>query len=292
MTSRLGPAALAVLAFLSIPASLPAQEIPAAERALAQGRADESVELYRAQAAERPADAGAHAVLGRTLALADRYGEAATALERAVELGADDVRTLLYLGSALWESGRPEAADPVLARAALTAEGAAAGTGAELLAHHQLGRLRLWSGRPAEAIPPLERALALRPSAGDIALDLARALDGAGRTDDAIAAFRRVIEGAPDSHHARWGLAQALARAGRREEAAEQLRVYRELYDADQERTRRIRRVESLVDLAHARALEGDHDGAVRALEEAVGLDPDDENLRRLLARERLAAGG
>lgn len=284
----LNPAALAVAALLAIPAALPAQEIPAAERALNDGRADDAIALYRAQAAERPADAGAHAILGRTLALADRYGEAATALERAVELGAHDVRTLLYLGSALWESGRSEAADPVLARAAE----AAAGTGAELLAHHQLGRLRLWAGRPAEAIPSLERALALRPSAGDVALDLARALDGAGRTDDAIAAYRRVIEASPDSHHARWGLAQALARAGRRDEAAEQLRVYRELYDADQERTRRIRRVESLVDLAHARALEGDHDGAVRALEEAVGLDPDDQNLRRLLARERLAAGG
>ncbi len=292
MTPLSGPTALAVLALFAIPAALPAQEIPAAEQALSDGRADDAIELYRAQAAERPEDAGAHAILGRTLALADRYGEAATALERAVALGADDVRTLLYLGSALWESGRPEAADPVLARAALTAEAAAAGTGAELLAHHQLGRLRLWAGRPAEAIPSLERALALRPSAGDIALDLARALDRAGRTDDAIAAFRRVIEASPDSHHARWGLAQVLARAGRRDEAAEQLRVYRELYDADQDRTRRIRRVESLVDLAHVRALDGDHAAAVRALEEAVGLDPDDPNLRRLLARERLAAGG
>lgn len=290
MTPLRAPAALAVLALALAPALAPAvaaQEIPAAERALSEGRPDDAIELYRAQAAERPRDAGAHAMLGRTLALADRYGEAATALERAVELGAADVRTLLYLGSALWESGRPEAADPVLARAVESA----AGTGAELLAHHQLGRLRLWAGRPAEAIPSLERALALRPSADDIALDLARALDGAGRTDDAIAAYRRVIDASPDSHHARWGLAQVLARAGRRDEAGEQLRVYRELYDADQERTRRIRRVESLVDLAHARALEGDHAGAAEALEEAVGLDPDDENLRRLLARERLAAG-
>jgi tetratricopeptide (TPR) repeat protein len=284
-----GPAA-ALLAFL-LPAALGAQELPAAERALAEGRTDEAVELYRAAAAERPDDPATLALLGRTLALADRYGEASEVLTRAVERGAGDVRTLLYLGSALWESGDPQAADPVLERAARTAEEVAAGTGAELLARQQLGRLRLWSGRPAEAIHSLERALALRPAAVDLRLDLARALDGAGRTGDAVAAYRRVIELAPDSHHARWGLAQVLARAGRRDEAAEELRVYRELYEADQARTRRIRRIESLVDQARSRALAGDHTGAAEALEAAVALDPDDEELRRLLARERMVAG-
>lgn len=293
---RLGPVCgLALLTLAAAPAPLDAQEHAsgaaaaraAAERALADGRTGEAVEIYRGLAAERPDDPQTQALLGRTLALADRYGEAARVLERAVALGADDVRTLLYLGSALWESGRPEEADGVLERAA----SAAAGTGAELLARHQLGRLRLWAGRPAEAIPALERALELRPAAFDLRLDLARALDGAGRGEAAIAAYRRVIEAAPESHHARWGLAQALARAGRRDEAAEQLRAYRELYEADQERTRRIRRVESLVDQARNRALAGDHAGAAEALEQAVALDPEDDDLRRLLARERLAAG-
>lgn len=288
---RIAPAAVLLLLLGVAPEALHPQEVPAAERALAEGRIDEAVGLYRAALRERPDDAATLALLGRTLALADRYGEAAEVLGRAVERGAGDVRTLLYLGSSLWESGDPEAADPVLERAALAAERAAAGGGAELLARHQLGRLRLWSGRPEQAIPSLERALELRPSAVDLRLDLARALDGAGRADDAIAAYRRVIEAAPDSHHARWGLAQVLARAGRRDEAAEELRVYRRLYDADQDRTRRIRRIESLVDQARARSLEGDHAGAAEALEAAVALDPDDEELRRLLARERLAAG-
>ena len=245
------------------------------------------MEIYRSAAAERPDDPRAQALLGRTLALAERFGEAAQVLGRAVELGAGDVRTLLYLGSALWESGDPAAADPVLERAA----DAAAGTGAELLARNQLGRLRLWAGRPAEAIPSLERALALRPDAVDVRLDLARALDGAGRAEESIAAYRKVIEASPESHHARWGLAQVLARAGRRDEAAEELAAYQRLYAADQERTRRIRRIESLVDLARTRALEGDHAGAAEALEGAVALDPDDEHLRRLLREQRMAAG-
>lgn len=291
--------------------------IAAAERALAAGRAEEAVAVYRALSAERPADVRLQANLGRALALADRYGEAAEVLERAVELGAGDVRTLLFWGSALWESGRPEAADPVLARAMA----AARGTGAEFLAAQQLGRLRLWAGRPEEAVAPLERAVALRPEAADARLDLARALEGAGRSEEALSAFREAVALAPDSHHARWGLAQTLARAGRREDAAEELAVYRRLYEADQERTRRIRRqeealqrgwhlietgrpgeaeavfrgmeegVEPLVGLARARAIQGDPKGAVEALERAVALAPDRRDLRRRLQEARLAAG-
>lgn len=290
----------------------------AAERAVAEGRVEEAVAVYRDLAAERPGDARVLANLGRVLALADRYGEAAELLERAVGMGADDLRTLLFWGSALWESGRPEAAEPVLARAAA----AARGTGAEFLAQHQLGRLRLWAGRPEEAVAPLERAVTLRPGTADARLDLARALDGAGRTEEAIAAFRQVVELAPDSHHARWGLAQALVRAGRREEAARELEVYRELYQADQERTRWIRRqeealqrgwhllesgrpaeaeavfremapgVEALVGLARAAAAQGDAAGAVAALERAVALAPDRQDLRRMLGDARLAAEG
>ena len=113
------PFAVLLLALLALLAgsgavSLHAQESPAAERALAEGRPGEAVEIYRAAAAERPDDPGAQALLGRTLALAERFGEAAEVLERAVELGAGDVRTLLYLGSALWESGDPTAADPTV----------------------------------------------------------------------------------------------------------------------------------------------------------------------------------
>jgi tetratricopeptide (TPR) repeat protein len=204
------------------------------ERALDEGRVEAAVALGRSLAEARPDDPRALALLGRALALSRRFGEAAEALERAVALGAADVRTLLFYGSALWEAGRPEAADPVLARAAE----AATGTGAEFLARQQLGRLRLWFGRPADAIAPLERAVALRPGEADARLDLARALERSGKLPEAIAAFRQVIELAPESHHARWGLAQALRRAGRDQESTAELEAYRRLLAADQERVR------------------------------------------------------
>lgn len=299
-----------------------ARLVAEAERALDEGRAEDAVAVYQRLAAERPDDPRLQAQLGRALSLADRYGEAVEALERAVAGGVRDVRTLLFLGSALWESGRPEAADPVLEQAAA----AARGTGAELIAQHQLGRLRLWAGHPGAAVAPLERAVVLRPEAPDPRLDLARALAGAERTEEAVAAFRAVLERVPDSHHARWGLAQALLRLGRRDEAATELAAYRDLYEASQERTRRFmlqrteidrgwhllgsgrlaeaeavfreliathgEGVEALFGLARAHAAQGDHAAAAEALERAVALAPDRDDLRRVLAQERLAAEG
>ncbi|HSL83927.1 MAG TPA: tetratricopeptide repeat protein, partial [Thermoanaerobaculia bacterium] len=61
----------------------------AAERALAEGRVEEAVARYRGLAAERPGDARVLANLGRVLALAVRYGEAAEVRVRAGGRGAE-----------------------------------------------------------------------------------------------------------------------------------------------------------------------------------------------------------
>ncbi len=302
------------------PSSAPSAAALAAgvERALAAGDADRAVALAEQALALDPDSARLEALTGRALALAERFGAAAGHLRRAVELGAGDVRTLLFYGSALWESGDVAAAEGPLERAAA----AARGTSAEFLAAHQLGRLRLFAGKPQEAIAPLRRAAELGPRAADAQLDLGRALAAAGQTEAAIPVLRRAAELAPDSQYARWGLAQALARSGRKEEAADELKVYRRLYAADQERTARILRqqteldqgwhlltsgdpegaekvfagldpgIEPLLGLARARAVQGDHAGAVEALERAVSLAPDRQDLRRILAQERLAAQG
>lgn len=327
--SPLSGAALVALSLaIAAPAVPRAADPPAAadgllaeaEHAVDAGRPEDAVAIYRDLAAKRPDDPEIQALLGRALSLADRYGEAVDALERAVGGGVRDLRTLLFLGSALWESGRPAEADAVLEEAVA----ASRGTAAELLAHHELGRLRLWAGRAREAIPLLERATVLRPGAATPRLDLARALAMADRPEEAVSAFRKAVDLAPDSHHARWGLAQALLRLGRREEAAVELAAYRELYAADQERTRRVmlqraeidrgwhrirsgrpaeaeavfraliadhgEAVDPLLGLARALAAQGDHAGAADVLERAVTLAPDRDDLRRLLDYERLRA--
>ncbi|MFP3938698.1 MAG: tetratricopeptide repeat protein, partial [Thermoanaerobaculia bacterium] len=114
--------------------------VAAAERAISQGRAEEAAALYRRAVDAQPEAPRLVAALGRSLALADRYGESADVLERAVALGASDARTRFYLGSALWESGRYDEAEAALRRAAEEA----AGSGAEPVVRQQLGRLLLW----------------------------------------------------------------------------------------------------------------------------------------------------
>lgn len=300
----------------------PEEPLARARRALADDRPREAVSLLEEAleeldgAAPEARRAELHALLGRALALDDRYDDAIGHLVRAVELGRTDLGTLLYLGSSQWEVQRFEPAVETLTRAAERSQG----TPAEFLAHHQLGRLLLFLGRSAEALPALERAASARPEAFDARLDLARALDRSGATERAVAAYREVVEMAPGSPHARWGLGQALARLGERDAAAEQLAVYRELYQADQERTReefvaeaRLARArelfeerrleeaerivtdlpetaETLEALARIHATGGNFDGAVEALEKAVARAPDREDLRRLLAEARLLA--
>jgi len=299
--------------------------VAAGRRALEAKRPEEAVEpLRQALAAEQGDDepsrarrAEIHALLGRALTLTDHYSEAADHLALAVEGGRSDLGTLLFLGSAQWESQRYESAVQTLSRAAERS----AGTPSEFLANHQLGRLLLWLGRPGEALGALERSVELRPEAFDAELDLARALDRSGATERAVEAYRRVVEVAPQSPHARWGFGQALLRVGEREEAARQLAAYQELYEADQKRTRdeilfdaRLARARELFEggdpaaaqaiveelpetpltleaLGRIRAARGDYLGAVEALRRAVTLAPDRDDLRGLLAQARLLAG-
>lgn len=312
--------ALLSVAASAQPAAAPSTAELAAgiEGALAAGDTDRAVALATQAVAARPDSAQLQALAGRSLALGKRFDEAAVHLKRAVELGADDVRTLLFYGSALWESGDVAAAEAPLRRAAQ----AARGTPAEFLTSHQLGRLLLFAGKADEAVAPLRRAVELDPRAPDATLDLGRALAGAGHTDEAIPVFRRAVELAPTSQYACWGLARALAGAGRKDEAAKELETYRKLYAADQARTARVLRqqaeldrgwhllasgdpqaaekvfaaldpgIDPLLGLARARAVQGHHAAAVEALERAVSLAPDRQDLRQILAQERLAAQG
>lgn len=298
--------------------------VDAGRRALEQDRAEEATQLFRAAlakidvpgAADQRPVAEVEALLGRALVLTDHYAEAADHLARSVDLGHADVGTLLYLGSAQWESQQLDPAVVSLRRAAELATN----TSADFLAHHQLGRLLLWKGQPADAVAPLERAVSLRPDAFDARLDLARALDRSGSLERAVEVYGQALEMNPSSHHAHWGMAQALLRLGRRDEAQEHLAVYRRLYEENKERTKesiltdarmaRARELfeqrkldeaeeivaglpetaETLEALARIRATAGNLVGAVSALERAVSLAPDRDDLRRLLAEARLLA--
>ena len=252
------------------------------------------------------------ALLGKARLFARDHPAAIEALGGAVAAGDRRTPTRLYLAAALWEDGRFGEAETVYRE--LLAEGTS------FVALHQLGRLLHWRGRSEEALPLLRRAARLRPSAADVAYDLAQALDGAGEAAAAIEVYRRAVELAPSSYKAHYGLAMGLARQGERVAAEASLAAYRRLYADEQRRTHAEGRerarldqgwalldagdidaalehfealepgVEALAGRAAAHARRGEHARAVKLLERAVSLAPDRRDLRLCLAEERLRA--
>ena len=251
------------------------------------------------------------AMLGRVASLEHRYDAATAHLGRAVELGHADLRTLLYLGAAQWESGDLDAADATYRRALALGNP---------LPAHQLGRLLLWRGRHSEAVETLRNAANRLTDAADLQLDLARALLADGQVEAAITEFREAVRLAPSRSHAHYGLAQALARNGDREVAAHEIATYRELYEQEQQRVReqelakaRLGKgwellhsgdgeaaytlfsklpatAESLFGLAEAQLATGRARAALASLEQAVTLAPERGDLRLRLAEARLQA--
>ena len=284
----------------------------AGEAAIAHRDYPAAVALFERAVTLTPDAPPAHVQLGRALTLARRFGEAVDHLTRAVELGARDVPTRLYLAAALWEVGR-------LAEAESTYRELVAASGRPPLAVHQLGRLLAWQGRPAEAVPLLIEAAAARPADLDLRLDLAHALAGAGRLTEAETAYRVVLERAPDLAGAHSGLARVLARLEKLQEAGEVMSRYGELVGEEERRLRRagleqarldrgwelLRQGNAAAALAHfgklpegdqsltgqalAHSALGDHEEAAALLERAVALAPERQELRRMLTEERLA---
>jgi tetratricopeptide (TPR) repeat protein len=291
--------------------------VEAGRRQLESGSYPEAVASLEAAARLAPGSAEVRSMLGRAYLLDRQARPAAANLERALELGSQDPRTALYLGSASWELGRLDEAERRFRQALGSKSGAAA-----LIALQQLGRLLLFQGQPAEALDPLRRAAVLLPDDVDLQLQLAQALEGAGATDEALAAYRKAVALAPELARARYGLAQRLQRAGQRDQAAREMETFRRLTRAEQESVRQSNlerarldqgwellrggkageaealfarlgeSAEALSGVAFSRSAAGDHRGAAAALEKAVTLAPERNDLRRALDEERLAAEG
>ncbi|MDX1630482.1 MAG: tetratricopeptide repeat protein [Thermoanaerobaculia bacterium] len=284
----------------------------AGEAALVRGRAEEAVELLERAVAIDPSRASLHTVLGRARLEVKRFEGALRALRRARQLG-DEGRTLDILeAAALWETGNPEGAEAIYRDLAP----------ASALARHQLGRLLLWTGRPSEAVDYLRGRNGRPPGSPDLRLDLARALEGAGELEEARRRYRELVEEIPGHTKATYGLGRVLTRLGRREEATRVLERYRELYLRDRERVRREGLTEGALAEARRRLEEGDPRAALdrlengtdspdalairasalrvlgrsraarEALERAVTLAPDRDDLRARLLTLRLELGG
>ena len=262
-----------------------------------------------------PSSARLQALLGKAHAFSQNHLAAVAPLQRAIEMGERSAPTRLYLAAAFWETGRSEQAEAIYL--AMLREDPNT-----FVTVHQLGRLLVWQGRHAEAVAHLRRAATMRPGAADVAYDLAQGLAGAGEAEEAVTAYRRALELSPGNYKAHYGLARALMRRGEREAAREAMATYQRLYAAEQEKTSRenlerarldrgwellgqedfeaaarhfaslAESAESLAGMARAWSRLGDHAKAAGLLERAVSLEPERQDLRMLLAQERLAAEG
>ncbi len=288
-----------------------------AGRALVEsGLAATGVDYLRMALRLDPDSPAIRGLLGQALLRVREYKEAAGLLRSALESSPASAALplKLSLGAALWEDGEFVEAEVVYRDGLKT-------SGRSLPALQSLAAMLLWNGSYAEARDLLDEAVALDPGSIQLQMDLANALRGAGEDDRAVALLRAIVLRAPEVGAARYQLAILLRRRGETGAAREQMEAFQELHEADQERTHRIglqrarldagwdllrqgkaddaaghfakleQGPESLLGLAIARSDSGDHRGAVQALEQAILLDPERQDLRLRLARERVAAG-
>ncbi len=205
-------------------------------------RSDEAADLLTRLVEQRPNDSRVLAMFGRSLLDARRFQEAEEPLRRAAGLDPQNAAILLDLASALWEENRPAEAEQWAREATALAPDASAG-------HRLLGALLLWRGDYLEAAASLEQASTREREDPELALELARAWEGAAdQTEDAAeeqarlkraeTAYRQAAAWAPEHAEVAYGLAQVLRRLGQDQEASAQMDRYRELYEQDQRQTR------------------------------------------------------
>jgi Flp pilus assembly protein TadD len=267
-----------------------------------------------AQAIEAfPTNAELHVRYGRSLTQQDRPADAARALEKARSLGSRDASTFALLAGSYELAGDAQAAQTVLA------EGVRAHP-ANASLRHDLGRLWLAEGRAEEALPELEEAARSSPGSVEMQLDLGRALEATGRLDAAEQAYRRVIRLAPNLPGAHYSLGRLLQRQGKKDEAERELAIHHSLYERGRQLVSAADARDAATSLAWAELNAGKAANAlarfqalpespeslkgqalafqrlqrprdaVRALERAHALAPEDHRIELLLVTERSRA--
>ena len=260
-----------------------------------------------------PKDVGLQIAYGRALVEQKQFLDAAARLESARQLGASGEAFLILLGNAVREAGRPEEAATVFAAASRQFPESPQ-------ARAEYGRILLAAGKTEEAAGELREAVRLDPKDAGLQIDLGRAYESLGRLEEAEAAYREGTRLSPRLPRAHYALGRLLLKTGRREEAEKELATHKELYElalqrvsasparvADLDLARTLLRrgeasqalaifqglpesADSLVGSAEALSRMGRHAEAIRALEKARTLSPEDRDIETLLAAERSRA--
>lgn len=204
-----------------------------AEKVYRAGRYGEAAELFAAYTSRKPENPWGHYMLGISAWKAGDHGTAETALRRTIELDAKNGKALVNLGRVLLEQNRaaaaldfaeeavvvaPESPDAwrVLGnvRSALGVADQAAAAYREALVlddgdawtMNNLGLMYIREARYEEALPPLARAVQLRPKTAVFQNNLGVALERTGHLHEAAEAYRAALEVDADHERARLSL--------------------------------------------------------------------------------------
>ncbi len=156
-----------------------------------QNRLDEAIEMLRELLSDYPDYAEARNNLALSLGRAGRFDEAETEARRAIASREDFIDPVLTLASILLDSGRAEESVSILSPFV--------GRGPEnpdFPARYGLSLVR--SGRAAEAIPWLEKAMEItRSSSAEVLIGLGQAKEGVGASKEAQDLYERAAQIAP-----------------------------------------------------------------------------------------------
>jgi Flp pilus assembly protein TadD len=281
-----------------------------AEHLWSLGKNEQGNEAAARAVRDFPDYAELYAVYGRALFDQQRFADAAAQLSRAQRLGVTDAETLRLRANALSLAGRADEAKTAFQEAVLQHPDSGA-------LHLDLGRLYLSLAEAEPARRELEEAARLAPGDATTQFQLGRAFEATGQLAEAETAYRKAVALAPQLASPHYALGRLLVREGQREEGQKELEVYRVIYEraariqyetesrrgeillaeaelARGESAAALKRFESLpegVDVltGRAKALSylNRHREAVRVLERARDLQPDDPRIQVFLATER-----
>lgn len=194
-------------------ASLPLMQQYRGEIALARGKAADAVQLFEDAARANPT-ANTYNWLSRAEAAAGNDAESRMALDQALKADPNHLPSLIARARTFEVDGDHERAASLMAAIVK-----AFPDNAEVLA--QAGWLALQQKRPADAVAPLQAAMARAPSP-QVVRALADAYGATGQGEQAFAVLRQWIESNPRDSVMRQYLALALASAGRSADAVAQ----------------------------------------------------------------------
>jgi predicted AlkP superfamily phosphohydrolase/phosphomutase/tetratricopeptide (TPR) repeat protein len=232
------------------------------------GRVDEGIAYLSSLRQARPGNAEIAVGLGR---LQEAKGDAAageTLYREALREDPGSAEAAARLFEILKKRGEEASLEPLVSRA-LSLNGDSVG-------HHNLmGLILERKGDWAGAEQHLRRAVELDPDYAGVLANLGSLCARTGRSEEAIRILMRAVEKEPANYEARMNLGAALGKAGRHQEAIAQF---------EEARKRGFRSATLFNGLAVAYHETGQFQKCIESLKESLALDPDQPEVRALLA--------